>query len=59
MRGEQLGELVGVSLVGLRDLPVERCLAFRAQPGRDQPVESRGREPDVAGTGDVGTQCAL
>ena len=46
-------DLVGVALVGLRDLPVERRLAGGAEPGLDQQVEVVGPQRSVRGAGDV------
>ena len=46
-------DLVGVALVGLGDLPVERRLAGGAEPGPDEQVEVVGAERSVGRPGDV------
>jgi hypothetical protein len=46
-------DLVGVSLVTLGDLPVERGLSRGSEPGRYQGIVDAWRESLVAGTSDV------
>ena len=46
-------DLVGVALVGLGDLPVERRSTGVAQPWRGEHVQVRGPERAVRGAGDV------
>lgn len=41
--GVERFDLVGVALIGLGDLPVERGLSFRTQPRGDQRVMHEGR----------------
>ena len=47
-------DLVGVPLVGLRDLPVEGGLPLAPEPGSDKQVERLGPQTTMCGTADVG-----
>jgi hypothetical protein len=46
-------DLIGVALIGLRDLAVERGLAGAGEPRRAEHVQLVGRERVVSGAGDV------
>lgn len=57
--GVQTLDLVRVSLVGLGDLAVERCLPHIVEPVAGQRTQGTWRQSSVAGTGDVGPKRTL